>query len=251
MDFWQTMAVLVRRWYIAVPTALASLALTAVAYGFVPAEFESGAVLALTTPRAGGTTATSIREPVTLINPLMNFDRSLSLTGAIIIQEMNSSATALALGVQPGGEVAYGVSNGSANPELLETGPFVFVQGTGPTAEAAEDITARVVDKVVEVLEARQRALRAPPSTHISSQIIVPPTQARELTGSSARAAAAAMGIAVAASLFAVYGFESFATRTRPDTPMGPEPERERTRTRRRLTIAAGRRPAGAKAASP
>lgn len=225
MDFWQTMVVLVRRWYVAIPTALASLLLTAVAYTFVPPQYESGAVLALTTPLAGGTVATSIREPTLLNNPLMNFDRSLSLTGSIIIQEMNTSATATALGVQPGGAVTYAVSNGSANPELLETGPFVFVQGIGPTASAAEEITSRVVERVVEVLEARQRALRAPASTRILTQVVVPVTDARLLTGSSSRAAAAAFGIAVAASLFAVYGFESFATRPRRrPRPGGPGP---------------------------
>jgi hypothetical protein len=215
MDFWQTMVVLVRRWYIAVPTAIGSLLLTAVAYTFVPPQYESGAVLALTTPLAGGTVAPSIREPTSLTNPLTNFDRSLSLTGSIIIQEMNTSSTAADLGVQPGGAVTYAVSNGSANPELLETGPFVFVQGIGPTPEAAEAITSRVVEKVVEVLDARQEALRAPDPTRILPQVVVPVTEARPLTGSSARAAAAALGIAVTASLFAVYGFESFATRTR------------------------------------
>jgi hypothetical protein len=154
-----------------------------------------------------------------LVNPLMNFDKSLSLTGTIIIQEMNSPTTASELGLSPGGAVEYAVSNGSANPELLETGPFIFVQGTGPTPEAAREITGRVAERVVDALDARQRALRAPPSTRIGAEVVVPVTSARPLSGSAARTAAAAMGVAVSVTLFAVYAFESWATRPRRGRP--------------------------------
>ena len=81
----------------------------------------------LTTPLTGGTEATQSSQPNPLTNPLLNFDRSLALTASIVIQQMNSSEAALALGVTPGGTISYQVTNGSTNPELLESGPFLFV----------------------------------------------------------------------------------------------------------------------------
>jgi len=134
MDFWGTVLVLFRRWYITVPAFLASLGLAAVAYSAVPAVYESNSVLVLTTPLGGGTKATDAKHPSSLTNPMLNFDRSLSLAAAIVIQQMNNSETATALGVAPGSTVGYEVTNGSTNPELLESGPFLFIHGSGPTA---------------------------------------------------------------------------------------------------------------------
>ena len=122
------------------PAFFATLVLAGAAYSAVPVQYQSGSVLVLTTPLAGGTQATHERNPTALTNPLLTFDRSLALTASIVIQQMNSSETAFALGVVPGGTTEYRVTNGSTNPELLETGPFLFVQGTGPTPEAARDV---------------------------------------------------------------------------------------------------------------
>ena len=137
MDFWRTVLVIFRRWYISVPAFFATLVLAGAAYSAVPVQYQSGSVLVLTTPLAGGTQATHEPNPTALTNPLLTFDRSLALTASIVIQQMNSSESAFALGVVPGGTTEYQVTNGSTNPELLETGPFLFVQGTGPTPEAA------------------------------------------------------------------------------------------------------------------
>ena len=143
MDFWRTVLVIFRRWYISVPAFFATLVLAGAAYSAVPVQYQSGSVLVLTTPLAGGTQATDATNPTALTNPLLTFDRSLALTASIVIQQMNSSESAFALGVVPGGTTAYQVTNGSTNPELLESGPFLFVQGTGPSPEAARDVVER------------------------------------------------------------------------------------------------------------
>ena len=58
MDFWRTVLVLFRRWYITVPAFVATLGLAGAAYSAVPIQYESGSVLVLTTPLTGGTQAT-------------------------------------------------------------------------------------------------------------------------------------------------------------------------------------------------
>ena len=210
MDFWRTVVVLFRRWYITVPAFFASLGLAGLAYSAMPVEYQSGSILVLTTPLSGATQATAQKAPSALTNPLLNFDRSLSLTAAIVIQEMNSSEMATAMGFVPGSTTNYEVTNGSTNPELLESGPFIFVQGTGESPQEAQDIATRVAAMAARVLAQRQSDLKAPLSTQITVQRVVPATAGQPLSANPKRAAAASGALAVIASLVAAYGFESY-----------------------------------------
>lgn len=215
MDFWRTVVVLLRRWYIAIPAFFGALALAGLAYSAVPVTYQSSSILVLTTPLGGGTESPDAAMPNALTNPLMNFDRSLSLTASIVIQQMNTAETATALGLFPGDPVTYIATNGSTNPELLESGPLIFIQGTGPSPQAAQDITSKASEKAVEILAQRQAELKAPRATQITVQEVVPTTAGQRLRSNAKRAAAAAGALAVLASLAAVYGFESFATSRR------------------------------------
>ncbi|MBA2954225.1 hypothetical protein GON03_07820 [Nocardioides sp. MAH-18] len=215
MDFWRTVLVLFRRWYITVPAFLGSLALAVLAGSAVPATYQSDSVVVLTTPLTGGTESPLAKYPNSLTNPMLNFDRSLSLAGAILIQQLNSPETATALGLTPGGSVHYEVTNGSSNPELLESGPFLFIHATGPTPEAARRVTARLTEMVGEVLTQRQDALKAPAATHINVQVVVPTTAGHLLTDNPMRATAAALALAGIGCLTAVYGFDSLMTHRR------------------------------------
>jgi hypothetical protein len=215
MDFWRTVVVLFRRWYITVPAFVATLGLAGAAYSVVPIQYQSVEVLVLTTPLSGGTESTQPGHPNPITNPLMNFEQSLALTASIVIQQLNSPVTAQSLGVSPGDTTAYLVTNGSTNPELLQSGPFIFVQGNGASPEAAQDIADRVSAMASEVLAQRQAELNAPESTHINVQVVVPAGAGQPLTGSPKRAAAAAGALAGLASLVAVYGFESLMTHRR------------------------------------
>jgi hypothetical protein len=213
MDFWRTLLVLFRRWYITIPAFVMSLWLAGAAYSAVPVEYQSNAVLVLTTPLTGGTETTHTgSRPKTLTNPMMNFDPSLALSAAIVIQQMNTSETAHRLGVTFGNDTSYEVSNGSSNPELLETGPFIFIGGTGPSPKAAQDVATSVAAMAAAVLNERQNELHAPPSTHINLQVVVPPAAGLPLSTSPLRAAGAAGALAAMAGLAAAYGFESLMT---------------------------------------
>jgi hypothetical protein len=215
MDFWRTVVVLFRRWYITLPAFFVTLGVAAVAYSEVPVQYESGSVLVLTTPLSGGTEASDRTSPTSLTNPLLNFEHSLALTASIVIQQMKSSEIAAALGIVPGSTTGYVVTNGTSNPELLESGPFLFIQGSGSSPEAARDIAERASAMAAEVLDQRQVELNAPASTHISLQMVVAPKAGQSLNGSPMRAAAAAGALAGMASLAAVYGFESLMTHRR------------------------------------
>lgn len=211
MDFWQIVVVVVRRWYVAMPAVLTTLALAAVAYGTLPVQYQSGSVLVVTTSLTGRTQPSGHTRPA-VINPLLNFDRNVTLTTSILIQQMNSVEMADALGVAAGGPTTYRVTNGSTNPELLQSGPLLFVQGTGPDPEAAERITEKANDMAAQVLSRRQTDLDAPASTYMQLTEVVRPTAAERLTTSPLRAAVAAGTLALVAGLLAALGCDRLMT---------------------------------------
>ena len=215
MDFWGTVVVLFRRWYITLPAFFLTLLAAGAALTAVPVQYESGSVLVLTTPLSGGTETDNPDAPTSLTNPLLGFDQSLSLTASIVIQQLNSSETARSLGLSAGDTTGYEVNNGTTNPELLQSGPLIFVRGTGPSPQAAQDITERVSALAATVLDERQEALNAPESTRIVVQVVVAPSAGQPLADSALRAAAAVGALAGVASLIAVYGFESLMVNRR------------------------------------
>ena len=132
-----------------------------------------------------------------------------------MIQQLTSPETATSLGITPGGHHQLQVNNGTTNPELLQSGPFVFVQGTGPSAEAAQEITQQVSAMAATVLDQRQDEVNAPGSTHIELQVVVPPTAGKAAARQPAAGGGRRGALAGLASLAAVYGFESLMTHRR------------------------------------
>lgn len=211
MGVWQVAAVLVRRWYVTMSGFLAALGMAVVMYGALPAQYQSGSVMVLTTSLLGRSEEVGGTQRPALTNPLLNFDNSIILSTSIIIQELNSPRMMRALGAPPGGTTTYLVSDGNTNAELLQSGPLIFVQGSGPTPEAAEEITERVGAMAARLLAERQGELDAPRSTYLEIDEVVRPTAGRKLTRSPLRAGAAAVTLAGAVSIAAALAFDRAA----------------------------------------
>ncbi|MGI5284682.1 hypothetical protein ACQEVF_15275 [Nonomuraea polychroma] len=211
MDFWGAVLVLFRRWYVTFPMFLLTLAATYGIYVSVPTLYVSNAVLVLTMPTTGGTQPAEPGKRLAQTNPLLSFDWGLNFTATILIQALNTPETTARLGVVPGGEVTYVVSNGNTNPETLATGPFVFIEGKGSTPQEAESVVRRVIAQAdVELLE-RQRWLNAPVSTYIRANEMVRPTVAEAQRTSKLRAAAGAGLLGGMCGLAAAFATESAA----------------------------------------
>jgi uncharacterized protein involved in exopolysaccharide biosynthesis len=212
MDFWQTVNIVFRRWYITFPAFLAALGVAISVYGSVPTQYVSNSVLVLTTPRTGGTEEIGVKHPNSITNPLLNFEQGLSLSASLLIQTLRSPEAAAALGVSPTSTTSYQVNNGSTNPELLESGPFIFIEGTSKTPQEAQDIVRRVAALASEDLARRQKQLKAPASTYITLNQVVPPTTPLPRTAKKLRAAGVAGTLGVLAGLAAGFAFESTAS---------------------------------------
>jgi hypothetical protein len=213
MDFWQTVQVVFRRWYVTFPALIGALGVAALVYGSVPTQYVSTSVLLLTMPTTGPTEQIDAKHPNEITNPLLNYEQGLSLSASMLIQTLGSPETAALLGVSPNGGTSYRVTNGSTNPELLESGPFVFVEGTSATPQDAQDIVRRISPLAAQELAARQKELDAPASTYITLTQVVPATTPEPLKVRKLRAAGAAGVLAVLAGLAAAFAFENIATR--------------------------------------
>jgi hypothetical protein len=212
VDFWQTVRVVFHRWYVTLPAFVGALGVAAVVYGSVPTQYVSTSVLLLTTPRTGPTEQIDSKQPNEITNPLLNFDQGLSLSASMLIQTLSAPEAVASLGISPGGDTSYKINNGSTNPELLESGPFVFIEGTSTSPEDAQDIVRRVSALAPKDLAMRQKELDAPTSTYITVTEVVPPTTPEPLKVKKLRAAGAAGVLAVLASLAATFAFESIAS---------------------------------------
>ncbi|MEU8398036.1 hypothetical protein AB0C28_22815 [Nonomuraea sp. NPDC048892] len=211
MDFWGTLLVLARRWYVAVPAFLAAVGAAFYAYSTVPVTYTTTAVLVLTAPNSGGTLPSDPDQPLLQVNPLLNFDHGLDVAASILISVMSTPDMVAEMGVTSGGPTTYAVTNGTNNLESLATGPLVFVEGESLAPQEATAIVRKAVTRIRQELNARQRQVQAPVGTYITVSEAVPPTRPAPQQGRKLRSAAAALGLGVIASLCASFAAESLA----------------------------------------
>jgi hypothetical protein len=211
MDFWGTVVVVFRRWFVTLPAFALAVGAAVAVYVSIPITYTSTAVLVLTTPTTGGSLPSNPKYPNGLTNPLLNFDRGLSTTASIVIGVLSTPEMATALGATPDGDPSYEVNNGSSNPENLAQTPFVFITGESVSPQAAQDLVRRVSAQARMVLADRQRDVHAPRATYIAIDQAVPPTTPQPQKGRRTRAAAVALALGGVAGLVSAFAAESVA----------------------------------------
>lgn len=215
MDFWGALGVLRRRWFVAAPAAVLAVLIAFGTFLSIPTTYQSTGVLVLTSPALGGTfTESTNPEDAQRINPFLAFDSSLTTAAQILVQIVRDPATAEELGVGPDSTDTFDVNNGSAE----QRGPFVVVVATSEDEEGSRALVGRVLDRIVKELDDRQKALDAPPSTFITSQMLVRPTQPDPQIGGKVRFAGAALLLTMFLAFAAPFAVESIASRRRPGT---------------------------------
>ena len=206
MDFIKTLLVLLKRWYVALPIFVITVGAASLVYASVPVRYSSNGTVVLTAPTAGASSGQSSQERGQT-NPLLAFDSSLSITASIIIQSMGTPQVAAELGADK--ENTFEVSSGELG------GPFIVVQTESASADRAKTMVQQVVDRVRAELDARQKTLKAPPSTFIKADQVVPASVPEKLLGGKMRAAGAALALGLFASLGSAFGIESIVARRR------------------------------------
>ncbi|NKE58317.1 hypothetical protein FXN61_16395 [Lentzea sp. PSKA42] len=203
MDFWGTVRVLRRRWYIALPAVLLTGVLALYVYITVPTRYESSGVLVLTSPAAGGRYSEKTKpEDVVKVNPLLQFDGSLTTTAQILTQVLGDPKTAEELAGK-GSTATYTANTGPVG------GPLLFVSTEADSAVAAEGLVGKVLDKTVAELASQQKALNAPEQTFITAQILVKPTTASAKIGGKVRYVGAATVVLLLLTIASTFAADS------------------------------------------
>ena len=139
MEFWVTIAGLVRRWRVIVPALLVAVALGAGLYVTTPVTYASSATMILTSTEYGGTQSQDPATPSDLINPMLYFNDSLRTTSAILIEAMHTKDVATQLGAS--GPTTFRLDDGRTNPNLLGlNGPFLYIVGESTSPDDAKGV---------------------------------------------------------------------------------------------------------------
>ncbi|MEV0381969.1 hypothetical protein [Nonomuraea sp. NPDC050643] len=240
MDFWLTVLVVVRRWYVSIPVFVLALGVAAAVYSTVPTLYTSYGAFVLTTPRTGASLPVYPGTTNAPVNPLLNFDRGLTVAASILTTTLSTGDTARELGIVPNGDTAFKVHNGNPNAEALASGPFLFVEGQSLTPQVAQDIVRTVMARARTELFRSQQYVNAPPVTYITMTELVAPTPPEPQTGRKLRSAVVALALGGMASLFFTYAFDSVAQarRRRREGPVSAQ--EAAVRVDERLLAAAG-----------
>lgn len=208
MDFWKTMGVLLRRWYVAVPVFLISVGLAVGVFMTVHTQYESTGTIVLTAPTAGAVTSTDPAKAVGPGNPLLDFEGSLTTTSQLLTQSLSSPTVAKQIAAE-GGVDSYQAGDG------LTGGPFIVIIADAASPQVAERTVALALKYAQDELEARQKTLNAPSTTYIGTQSVVSPTPATTKIGGKVRAGGVALVLGLVLSLAAAFGIESIVTNRR------------------------------------
>jgi hypothetical protein len=202
MDFWKTLGVLLKRWYISVPVFVVSLALAGAVFVTVPTQYESTGTIVLTAPTSGGVTSVNPATATGPGNPLLDFEGSLTITTQLLIQSLSSPTVQNQIAAQ-GGVSTFQAGDG------LTGGPFVVIIADADSTKQAERTVTLALQYAESELNARQKNLNAPPTTYIGTQIVVAPTPATTKIGSKVKAGGVTLALGVVLSLAAAYAIES------------------------------------------
>jgi hypothetical protein len=228
VDFWKTVGVLLRRWYVAVPVFVVSLGLAGAVFAAVTPQYESTGTIVLTSPTDGANVATNPANAAGPSNPLLEFGGSLVITTQLLTQSLGSPSVIAEI-VKEGGSSTFQAGDGGTG------GPFVVIVADAPTQQQAEHTVTLALQYAKNELVNRQQSLKAPPSTFIGTQDVVTATPATAKIGGKSRAAGVALVLGLVASLGSAYGIESVlvnrrrraAARAKAETPSDtPDPAR-------------------------
>jgi hypothetical protein len=213
VDFWATIKVLGRRWYVALPLFLIAVGMTGMLYKSVPTRYVSRSVIVLAEPATGPTTTVPAGESVARTNPLLNFRYGLSEAATILVQIISTPQVTGELTAGTDAELV--VTNGSANLETFVSSPFFVVETTDESIDTATAVTMRAIERAQVELEAVQSRLGAAPGTFVTFVEVVPPTAELAPTTDAKRSVGAAFAVAMIVTLGGTFAAESFATARR------------------------------------
>lgn len=202
MDIWDSLAMLLRRWYAVVPVLLVAALGACYVVLFMPPSFEARGQVVLLPPTTASTAEASS-------NPYLAFGSSLDITAGVVAESLMSDQTVESLS-QVGLRSTYEVGLSSAG-----NGPVLNVIVTDSNADAAETMLRTLFTRIDQVLVERQAQALAPKGTQITASVVAFTPTPHRLIKSKVRALAALAVLALSGGVLAGSLAEAVATRRR------------------------------------
>ncbi len=201
MDVLSFLRVLVRRWYLVLPIALASLAGAAWFWDAAPSTYEATGTLLLKNP-------TGITDEIARENPYLGYG-GLYVPGKVatdVVGARDYRERLAEVGVEPTYELLV---------DTTTQAPIIFVRVEGPTEPDAVGSVAAVLTAVQSALEQRQAETGAPEESFVTTEILTAPPDATPLYSSKLRGVGAILAVGALLTLGLVFAVEGVVRRRR------------------------------------
>jgi hypothetical protein len=205
VDFWRTLTVLGRRWYVAIPVFLLVVAAAGVIAVRTPHQYESTGTMVISEPSHAESGAGAGKAPA---NPLLEFADSLTTDAELLVQSLNSPGAAAQVQTL-GGSATFTASDGGLQ------GPFVVVTADALTPGPTQSTVALAFRFVADELLQRQKDLGAPASSFVTLKSVVDPETPVLKTGGKSRLAGATLILGLAATLTVTFLADAYLRRRR------------------------------------
>jgi hypothetical protein len=189
VDFFATMRLIARRWYVVVSALIVSLAVAFTVMQSVAPNYRAQGSVLLFAPSAAADPA--VGAPV---NPFRSFDASTAVLAAVTVQIMGDTDVRLRVAEQ-GGRPDYQVG------QATDGTPVIITIATDPDKAKAIETVNVAMDELQVELDRRQADAGAPENIRIRAIVLTAPTDASALVGGRIRAFLAVFAIGAAASI--------------------------------------------------
>lgn len=195
MDFWNSLKVLARRWYIVAAGLLVTLVLAVGVNALISPTYTAVGSLVLAVPP-------NLPERASAANPYLAYG-NLAVAARVVASGMNQPSVVR----EQRSKGATGDFVVDLDPE--RSSPIITVNSTARTAAEAIKTVEVVTQGVQQLLADRQKSLGAPQNTWITANSVVVPEEANQAIGSRLRAVSAVLvlgGIGTLTLAFAIEG---------------------------------------------
>jgi hypothetical protein len=214
MDFWKTVLALARRKLVILPVLGLAILAALTGYSQTPFHYVSSATMVLAPPAFGRTLSLDPSKQAYRTNPMLGFSNDLKTASSVLIWSMNAPDVAAELGAAEGGPTQLTVDDGRTNPQLLDgNGPFIYVVGESTSRAEARNVVIRAQQRIRTELLNRQKSLRAPPETYLTTVDVVVPTTPKVTRSDKIKVGGAAFALSLIVGLGAAYVWQSIRLR--------------------------------------
>lgn len=191
MDIWDGLRIVVRRWYVAAPIALAFTVFAFLSSGRVAADYTAEASTMLLGPNDDLAAITTPDD--TAYNPYLSSCGTCQTVGHALMLSMDSAAVRGSM-ADEGWSTTYTVA---AEPRT----PIVLLEATSRDPDVAVGTIDALIDRMSAELVARQEAANAPEDRRITLSVLAQDSEPRgDFTGQTrVRLTLVAIGLALAA----------------------------------------------------